>query len=553
MKSDTKGLKKIVFLITLLFMIGGLPLGLILGLKAFSGLMMASAPSEQGLRNISRMSRAGLAILRVYPQGMFKDTAKFFELSEDKYLSNLLAYSLRQQIETTVLQGIGGAGDTRAMITAMENQANNLLKQMNPSEDRRSLVAFGRELLPLARWAMGFDRKKTFLILLQNSTEQRPQGGLIEGVGTAVFEKGKILDISWLKPDDIQASLTGSEDAPFPIRSMLGEEKLLFRDANWPIDGPAAALQLKKMYERATGRGVDGAVFLSTAGVDDILAALGKEKIKEKSAFSGPEFIIQTAETLSGEVKTFPFLTIKGLLAGLQNENILMIPFEQEQARMASNLGIDGKVGSLPCPSQLRSAQCFSDSIFVVDANLGANKADYFLKKNRRTSTVLDPVKPPETVLDLSYANTSTVSNSSSSYRGYVRIAVPLQSVIKSVVSIENGQSAQIPTDNYVEFGKHIIGFGLEVKPGEAKVFRINYVSTANIPTDRGVGGYVINFKKQPGGSVPTESEIKLPEGMTPLAVYPAAEAAGNSLHFKLPMARSGSVAVEFAVNSLFR
>lgn len=553
MKSQIKFPRKIIFLIILLISIGIVPIALIFGLRAMAGLALASAPSDDGLKKISAMSRAGQALVRIYPQGMFKETANFFASSENLYLSNLLMYGLRQQIETTVSQGISGSGDSRAMIFSMENQANNLLKQVSPLETRRSLIAFGRELLPLAKWSMGFDRKKTFLILLQNSMEQRPTGGLIEGVGIAVFEKGKILDISWLKPDDIQVSLTGSEDAPVPIRTMLGQEKLLFRDANWSIDGPVAALQLKKMYERATGRGVDGVVFFSTAGLDDILTAIGKDSIKEKTAFSGPEYITQIAETLSGDLKTFPFLTIKGLLNGIQNENIFVVPFEQDQARMASLLGIDGGTKSLPCPSQLRTPQCFSDSIYIVDANLGSNRADYFLKKARRTLTVLDQVKPPETVLDLSYINTSTVDNSSSAYRGYVRIAIPLQSVIKSAVAIENGQAVQIPTDNYVELGRHIVGFGLEIKPGESKVFRINYVSTSNIPTDRGVGGYVLNLKKQPGDSVPTESEIKFTGGITPLAVYPAADTAGSSLRFKLPMIKSGSVAVEFAVNSLFR
>lgn len=88
--------------------------------------------------------------------------------------------------------------------------------------------------------------EKTFLIILQNSMEQRPTGGLIEGIGVAVFEKGKLLDISWSSPNDVEASLTGSEDAPFPIKSMLAQSKLLFRDANWAVDGPGSAARIKK-------------------------------------------------------------------------------------------------------------------------------------------------------------------------------------------------------------------------------------------------------------------------------------------------------------------
>ena len=74
------------------------------------------------------------------------------------------------------------------------------------------------------------------------------------------------MDISWSSPNDVEASLTGSEDAPFPIKSMLAQSKLLFRDANWAVDGPGSAARIKKMYERAMGRGVDGVVFFLRQG-----------------------------------------------------------------------------------------------------------------------------------------------------------------------------------------------------------------------------------------------------------------------------------------------
>lgn len=553
MKSEIKFPKRIILLAFLLFSIGVLPLAGIVGLSTVAGMALRSVPSQAGLKTVSWISRVGISLTRLYPLWLSKNEADFFSSAENKYLTSLLKNGLKNQVEATAAQGLSGSGDTQALFSALENQANNLLKQLEASERDRSLIAFGRELLPLAKWSMGFDRKKTFLIILQNSMEQRPTGGLIEGIGVAVFEKGKLLDISWSSPNDVEASLTGSEDAPFPIKSMLAQPKLLFRDANWAVDGPGSAAQIKKMYERAMGRGVDGVVFFSTAGLDDVLVAIGKDPVKEKMAFSGPEYISQIASDLSGSLKTFPFLTIKGLLNGLQNENILIIPFEADQAGLASLMGIDGGVKAFPCPVQFRSSQCSANFIYVADANLGANRADYFIKKNRRVSLVLDPLSPPSTVLDLAYLNTATVDNSASSYRGYTRAIIPLSSVVRSVVLIENGQTVQIPTDNYVELGRHFVGFSLEVKPGESKMIRITYVSTEKISIDRGVGGYVLNLKKQSGDSVSTEVEFKFPDEITPLAVYPEAKIGASGLNFKLPMGKSSSVAVEFAVNSLFR
>jgi len=203
-------------------------------------------------------------------------------------LRGVLIYDLKGQAERAVNQVINGKSGTAEVFLLMEQKANDLLKQLGPGDDSRKSIAFGRELLPLAKWAMGFDRKKTFLLVLENSMEQRPTGGLIEGLGIAVLEKGQLLDLTWFSPDDVEAGLTGSEDSPQPIKTMLAESRLLFRDANWSIDGPSAAVQLKKMYERATGRGIDGVIFITTQGFKDILSETA-ESLREKSAFAGSE------------------------------------------------------------------------------------------------------------------------------------------------------------------------------------------------------------------------------------------------------------------------
>lgn len=530
-----------------------LPLLTLFGVKTFIERAMATTPSENGLTVVSRASRAGLSLIRLYSPVASDDLTVFFQSAEKKYLSKLMIYDLKKQVGLLISQGLNGSGDTQAILSSMESRANNLLKQLDSSDGQRGLISFGRELLPLAKWSMGFDRKRTFLLVLQNSMEQRPAGGLIEEVGVVVVEKGRLLDVSWAKPDDIDALLTGSEDSPQPIRAMLGETKLLFRDSNWGADGPTAALQLKRMYERATGRGIDGVVFISTAGLEDILEMSGKGSLKEKMAFSGSEYISQIANSLDDDLKTSSFSMIKGFLKGLENENIMMIPFNSAVARMASLQGVDGGIRQTPCPYQFNLPECSVNLLYVVDANLGANKADYFIRKSRRVSLTLDPENPPSTIVDLGYLNTSTIDNSSSDYRGYTRVVIPLESVVQSAVVIENGQSTQMPIDNFVELGRHIIGFSLNVHPGESKTIRITYVSTAKIPTDRGVGAYVVNVKKQLGDSVLTEVEIKFPNGITPISVYPQAKVSGNSLSFKLAMTKSDSVAVEFAINNLFR
>gem|GEM_PF-3942053 len=513
---------------------------------------MESKPSDSGLKMIAGLSQAGSVLSGLYLPFLPKNFGTFFSTAEKKYQSELLIYDLKNQAGMVVNQVVNGGLAAPETFSSMEQKANNLLKQLDPGDNSRKPIAFGRELLPLAKWAMGFDRKKTFLMVLQNSMEQRPTGGLIEGLGVVVLEKGQLLDLTWSMPDDVEASLTGMEDSPQPIKTMLTESGLLFRDANWSIDGPSAAAKLKKMYERATGRGIDGVIFFSTQGFEDILSETAGS-LREKSAFAGPEFTLQLAKDTLQDLKETSFPVVWGLISALQNENVMVIPFETEPAKLAAQLGIDGGIKRILCPAQLYSSKCFQNFIYIVDANLGGKKSDYFLKKGRLAMVTLGPDYRPNTALELAYINTSTVDGSSTVYRGYTRAAIPLESVVQSVVEVKNGQSVQVAADNYIEFGQHIIGFPLEIMPGESLLVKINYISTNKIPIERGIGAYVLNFKKQAGDSVKTEVRIKLGDGVTPLSVYPRAGISEGSLIFGMTMEKSDSVAVEFAVNDLFR
>jgi len=520
-------------------------------IKVLANKIIESKPSKFGLKMMYGISQTGDILTGLYSPVLPEDFGTFFSTAEKKYQSKLLIYDLKDQIGRVVnLIANDGIGNPEEFST-MEQKANGLLKQLDVKDNSRNPIAFGRELLPLAKWAMGFDRKKTFLIVLQNSMEQRPTGGLIEGVGIAVLEKGQLLDLSWFDPDDIEASLIGTEDSPQPIKTILGEPGLLFRDANWSIDGPSAAVQVKKMYERSMGRGIDGVIFFSTQGIEDIISETAGG-LKEKSAFAGPEFTLQLAKETFRVFKDTSFSAVLGLIKALQNENVMIVPFETEPAKLAAQLGIDGGIKKILCPAQLYSSKCFQNFIYIVNANLGGKRSDYFLKKGRRATVTLGADYRSTTALELTYANTSTVDGSSTVYRGYTRVAIPLESVVQSVVEVKNGQSVQVAADNYIEFGQHIIGFPLEIMSGESLLVKLNYISTNKIPIERGIGAYVLNFKKQAGDSVKTEVMIKLGDGVTPLSVYPRAGISDGNLIFELTMEKSDSVAVEFAINNLF-
>jgi len=108
-------------------------------------------------------------------------------------------------------------------------------------------------------------------------------------------------------------------------------------------------------------------------------------------------------------------------------------------------------------------------------------------------------------------------------------------------VAKKHGFSMNKPIEKLSEENIKTVLYG----PGKGEKYKISI--------ERGIGAYVMNLKKQAGDSVETEVRIKLPDGVTPLSVYPRAGILDGTLIFGMTMEKSDQAVVEFAVNDLFR
>lgn len=472
------------------------------------------------------------------------------------------------------------SGQPDALFSDLEKAATSLIGKLAMvsdsglggvnSRDLRRMISFGRNLFPIGQWALGFDRKRTFAVVVENSSELRPTGGFASAIGFATIEKGKLLDLSFLDIYQIDSQLTGKEDPPEPIRKALGESTWLLRDANWSPDAPSSSLQIEKMLSRATGRTVDGVVYLPTTALQTILSETGSvtlpggeeitsSNIIERVTF-GQGVDLETGKQQNMMVSTILSLrkllegpsaarAIKGILLALQSGDLVVTANAPRISELLFTSGIDGRIAEAECPPSFQIPLCAVDSVYVVDANLGVNNGDYFLKRERNLDMGISQTNGMTSVLSLRYRNTSpTSARPGGNYRGYTRIYIPIDSVVTSVVEVKQGGDVEVVSDQGVELGKHVIGFSIDVPYGGESRFKITYRRSQPLQVSSGVIAYSLLLQKQPGvADVPTMITIHYPDSLSPLTASPAIRVLNNSLLFYLTGKKTEIIAAEFA------
>lgn len=488
----------------------------------------------------------------------------------------------RAQDTLTTFAGIV-SGDSReypsVSISSLETNLTALLTSFSslsqfPDEwaryaQLRQETSLVRELIPIMKWVLGFGEKRTILLVVQNSSELRPTGGFLAGVGFLTFEKGRLLDVTLMDIDSVDAQLTGAERPPDPIRRLMGEDLWRARDANWNPDGPQAATHIERVVTRATGRSVDGTAFLTSQGVRRILSKTGPvlspqgdefsaENIIERVTFGGGASLDsgQTTEPLLDAVrglrgsftKDSAARFARGILDAASHQELFLTVHQPDIAQALSLVSFDGAIGASTCPVQFHSARCMSDFLGVFDANLSVNRADYFLERERNIHVALAPETEPTVTVTLVYRNTATTTaRPAGIYHGYTRVMVPLDAVITAMVEEKDGKSLEVIADHDVQYGKRVEGFYLHVPVGSATTIRMSYTRGTPFTLDNGIGGYNLLLQKQPGvDSAPTSIIVDHGPSIGPIGISPDAYSQDHSLLFDLVGDRTTNIAVEF-------
>ena len=132
------------------------------------------------------------------------------------------------------------------------------------------------ELSGLARYMLGVDRDRRYLLVFQNNTELRPSGGFIGSFALLDVKNGAI--------KNFEAPKGGSYDTEGDMKVLVKAPEALslvnplwhFWDANWWPDWPTSAQKLEWFYEQSGGATVDGTVGISFSAFEDFLSVFGE-------------------------------------------------------------------------------------------------------------------------------------------------------------------------------------------------------------------------------------------------------------------------------------
>ncbi len=446
----------------------------------------------------------------------------------------------------------------------------------------RQKIIFGRKILSLIPEVLAFEGKKTYLLLLQNNMELRPTGGFIGSYAVAVFEKGKLLDFRVEDVYSADGQLKGHVEPPAPIKKYLDKENWFLRDANWSPDFPTSAQQTAWFLEKETGQAVDGVIGLNLNVVRDLLKVVGpvflpdyQESINSENFFERTEYHAEInffpgstqKKNFLTTLTTFLFEKIKNLEPAkslelftywqrqLASKDLMFYFYQPELQQRFQFLGWTGEIKSLSFnqKSQFQGPGLI-DYLMLVDANLGINKANYFIKRDLNYEVTI--LKEGQVVgeLTLVYINESpSEAWPGGTYKNYLRLYLPFDVEKITVKEQAQDQTTFEPlSENNLEreqsFGKSVFGFLVEVPAQERKKIKINFQRKEKLNLTANRLDYLCFWQKQSGtGPDPLSLKINYPAFLKPLKIMPQGMWEKQKVSFKEVFDQDKLFAVEFS------
>lgn len=452
----------------------------------------------------------------------------------------------------------------------------DLTKLREKLSEKRIALEKIRKILPALPEILGLDgKRREYMVLLQNENELRAGGGFIGSYAVLSFEGGKMLNFEVKDIYEADGQLKGHVEPPEEIKKFLGEAAWFMRDANWQASFPVAVRDIQWFLEKETGRKVDGVIGINLAVVKKILGVTGeiyvpdfKEKVNESNLYEQAEYYSET-KFFAGSVQKASFLggvskqlmeeikTAKGdeaqnllmaLIDLLEKNEVQIVLNEKKTAEMMAEAGWDGAIYEGQCNGE----KCLADYLFLVESNLGVNKANYFLYRNIEREIEIGE-KEVKNTLRIGYENTAK-SNTwpGGDYKNYLRIYVPTGTKVREVNWSENSNGEKrIIGGNDLKIGqvgrREEIGFLVNVPVGKKINVEIKYTEELNIGNLQNFS-FLSYIQKQSGfGDTGMVTLVSIPQGWQIGAVEPAASVVGGKLLFNQKLDRDIKMGVEIS------
>lgn len=386
-------------------------------------------------------------------------------------------------------------------------------------EKVKNLVTEGETLVDNLPDLLGKNGRKTYLILFKNNMELRPTGGFIGSFGLLTFDAGRMSDLVVSDVYSADGQLRGHVEPPTPIKKYLGEANWWLRDSNWDPDFPTSAKRAEWFLDKEMDQRVDGVFAVDLYPIRDALKTIGPifladynleitssnlyeetQAEAEENFFPGSHQKASFLSALSRNlIISFQKLSegqkisiLRSIVKNFEQRHIQAFLHDDAAQTAISRLNWSGEVLTPSCGSG-----CYADLVGVVEANVGVNKANYFISRQISFDATLVNNQIVRR-LNLSLKNSASPAlGLSGKYGVYIRIFAAEDAVIGDVKSI-TGQTTEVLTAEVVDsHGRKEVGVFLEVLAGQTKQVEFNWGSER--PAE--ANSYGLYIRKQAGVS----------------------------------------------------
>ncbi len=368
--------------------------------------------------------------------------------------------------------------------------------------------------------------EKKYLVFFTNDREIRPGGGFLGSFGIVKIKNYSIEDIIIHDVYDADGQLTGHIDPPYPIKKYLAQPHWFLRDSNFSPDFfenyQKALFFLEKEINIVD---FEGGILITTTAIENILTSFPNIYLPDyKEYINSANFYLKTQDKVeknffpgSTQKRTYLSSLVNQLLLNLENISIKKFAValkksldEKQIVAYFNDQNIQaffdssywsGRVISPLCT--VKQNACLLDYIFPYDANVGANKANFFINRYYYLKTYIKNSQINH-LLSIQYKNNSPGEFFPTGYyRNYFQLLLPVESKIASITKdgvIIEEEEINIKDDLY-----KVVGFFVEVPPKKTIEIRINYSLSTNLIKGNNI--YQLIFQKQIGA---TNSDLVL-------------------------------------------
>ena len=366
---------------------------------------------------------------------------------------------------------------------------------------------------------LGEEEEKTYLVLFQNNMELRPTGGFIGSFALVTFSKGRMVDINVMDVYSADGQLKGHVEPPTPIKEYLNEANWYLRDSNWDPDFPTSADRAEWFLDKEIEKKVDGVIAVDLELVKDIVDIKGSVYLhdfdkeitaenlyevtqyeSEKDFFPGSRrkafFLTALSQEIlnllsSGDLNKYELA--KAIYSNLDERHVQIYFHDTDAQDAVSNAYWSGEVKVPECNVE----NCYADFIGFAEANLGVNKANFFIDRSIRVKTsVSEGLVEREASVTLKNNANSALGNEAR-YKAYLRAIAPKDSFFDEV-EIKGAENKTIQPEIKYYNNRVEAGVITQVMPGGDNIITFKWSGKNDLDLYQ-EGEYRMYIRKQAG------------------------------------------------------